>query len=166
MIPSRPLALALVLALAALGSTQAQIGDRLDKAGVVQSPIVPKELIPPAPVLTPEQALESFQVAPGFRVELVAAEPLVGDPVAMAFDPEGRLWVVEMRSYMPDLDGNHEDQPTGRVVILTDTDRDGRMDKSEVFLDGIIMPRAISLVHGGALIGAPTDALVLPRHGR
>jgi mono/diheme cytochrome c family protein/glucose/arabinose dehydrogenase len=131
---------------------RAQIGD---KAGEAQAAQVPAELIPPASPLTPEEERKTFQVAPGFRVELVAAEPLVGDPVAMAFGPDGRLWIVEMRSYMPDLDGNHEDQPTGRVVVLSDTDGDGRMDQSDVFLDGLIMPRALMLVRDGVLIGAP-----------
>src|SRR4051812_18592483 len=115
----------------------AQIGD---KAGEAQPPIVPKELIPPAPALTPEQELKTFQVAPGFHVELVASDPLIGDPVFAQFAPDGRLWVVEMRSYMPDLDGHGEDQPTGRVVILSDTDGDGRMDKSDVFIDQLVMP--------------------------
>lgn len=130
----------------------AQLGD---KPGEAQKPLVPPELIPPSPALTPEEEAKTFQVAPGFKVELVAADPLVGDPVAAQFDPLGRLWVVEMRTYMPDLDGHDEDKPTGQVVILSDTDGDGKMDKREVFLDGLVMPRAICLVGDGALIGAP-----------
>lgn len=137
----------------------AQIGDKSDKAGESQVPIVPANLIPPAPALSAADELKTFQVAPGFRVELVAHEPLVGDPVAATFGPDGRLWVVEMRSYMPDLDGHGEDQPVGRVVVLTDTDGDGRMDKSDVFVDGLIMPRAIILAQGGVLIGAPPKLL-------
>jgi mono/diheme cytochrome c family protein/glucose/arabinose dehydrogenase len=133
----------------------AQIGDKADKAGEVQVPIVPKELIPPSPALTPEEELKTFQLAPGFRAELVASDPLIGDPVFAQFAPDGRLWVVEMRSYMPDLDGHGEDQPTGRVVILSDTDGDGRMDKSEVFIDQLVMPRALAIVGDGALVGAP-----------
>ena len=61
----------------------AQIGDKSDKPGVVQTPIVPADLIPPSPPLTPEQALKSFTVAPGYRVELVAAEPLVRHPTVL-----------------------------------------------------------------------------------
>lgn len=99
--------------------------------------------------------MKTFKVAPGFRVELVASEPLIGDPVAMAIGPDGRMWVVEMRSYMPDLDGSREDAPVGRVVVLEDTDSDGRMDKSTVFLDNLIMPRAIMLAGDGVLVGAP-----------
>jgi mono/diheme cytochrome c family protein len=133
----------------------AQIGDKSDKPGEIQKSLVPRNLIPPAPARTPAEELETFQIAHGFRVELAAADPLVQDPVAMAIDPQGRMWVVEMRSYMPDLDGNGEDKPVGRVSILEDTDGDGRYDKGTVFLDGLVMPRAICLVRGGALIGAP-----------
>lgn len=135
----------LLLALA----THAQNGD---KDGEVQRLLVPEHLIPPAPVLTPEEALQSFQLKPGFRIEIVAAEPLVNTPVAMQFDPDGRIWVVEMTGYMPNPDGVGEDQPTGKVVVLEDTDGDGRMDRRTVFLDNLIMPRAICLVPGGVLI--------------
>ncbi|MCX6953341.1 MAG: dehydrogenase, partial [Verrucomicrobia bacterium] len=143
----------------AASSAVAQIGDRLDKPGDKQESLVPKDRIPPAPALSPADALKTFKVAPGFRIELVASEPLVGDPVAMTFGPDGRLWVVEMRGYMHDVDGHGEDLKVGRVVVLTDTDGDGRMDKSEVFADGLVMPRAIMLVNGGVLVGAPPELL-------
>ncbi|MEW6306454.1 MAG: c-type cytochrome [Verrucomicrobiota bacterium] len=126
-----------------------------DKPGEVQKPLVPKELIPPSPVLSPEQALKSFKLAPGFRIELVAAEPLVHDPVAIQFDADGRLWVVEMRGYMPDADGRGESEKVGSIAVLEDTDGDGRMDKRTTFLDQLVMPRAISLVHKGVLISEP-----------
>jgi putative membrane-bound dehydrogenase-like protein len=137
------------------GTAASQIGDRLDRPDLKQELRVPRELIPPAPVLSPEEALRSFTVEPGFRIELVAAEPLVEDPVAITFDPDGGIWVVEMRGYMHDVDGRGEDLPNGRVVFLEDTDDDGRMDKSTVFLDGIVMPRSIALVDDGVLVGAP-----------
>jgi glucose/arabinose dehydrogenase len=134
-----PLAVAVVcLAPVAL----AQIGDRADKAGEVQKSIVPADQIPPAPALTPEEALKSFRLAPGIKLELAAAEPLVQEPVAIAFGADGRMWVVEMRGYMPDLDGNGEDAPVGRVVALTDQNGDGRYDDSKVFIDQLVLPRA------------------------
>lgn len=120
-----------------------------------QVSITPAELIPPSPPLSAEDELKTFQLAPGIRVELVASEPMIAHPVALQFDPDGRMWVVEMRGYMPNLEGIGEDKPVGRVSVLTDTNGDGRMDKSTVFLDGIVMPRAIILVRGGALVGAP-----------
>ena len=135
----------------------AQIGDNWEKPGFVQVPIVPAEQIPPAPALSPEEALKQFKVAPGFRIEPVAAEPLVQDPVAMQFGPDGRLWVVEMRGYMPNLEGAGEENPTGRISVLTDTDGDGKYDKSTVFLDHLILPRAFLLTRDGALVGAPPN---------
>lgn len=120
-----------------------------------QVAIVPPEVIPPSPALSADDELKTFQLAPGIRVELVASDPMVAHPVAVQFDPDGRMWVVEMRGYMPNLEGIGEDKPVGRVSVLTDTDGDGRMDQSTVFLDGLVMPRAIMLVRDGALIGAP-----------
>ncbi|MEO6183182.1 MAG: c-type cytochrome, partial [Verrucomicrobiota bacterium] len=116
---------------------------------------VPPEKIPPAPVLTPEQALKSFKIVPGFRIELVASEPLVHDPVAITFAPDGKIWVVEMSGFMPDADGKGEDQPVGKIAVLEDTDSDGKMDKRTVFLDGLVMARALALVKGGLLVAEP-----------
>src|SRR4051812_29334119 len=149
--------LAVLLALVTGPLAHAQIGDRLDKAGEVQKPIVPAERIPPAPPLSAAEALASFTVAPGFKLELVASEPLVQDPVAIAFAPDGALWVVEMRDYMPDLDGTTENEANGRVVVLRDRDGDGRYDSATVFVDHLVLPRAILLVGDGALIGAPPE---------
>src|SRR5881397_278653 len=132
----------------------AQQGDR---GGETQTPRVPRELIPPAPPLPPEQALKSFKVQPGFRIELVAAEPLVHDPIQIAFDPDGRLWVLEMRGYMPNIEGTGELEKVGSVVVLEDTDGDGRMDKRTVFLDGLVMPRALALARGGVLVAEPPN---------
>src|ERR1044071_5319296 len=61
--------------------------------------------IPPATVLSPAESLKTFKLQPGFKIELVAAEPLVEAPVAMAFHPNGSIYVVEMRAYMPKVDG-------------------------------------------------------------
>src|SRR5690348_13392665 len=97
--------LALILAFSV--SLRAQNGD---KNGEQQIDPIPLSKIPPAPLLSPEDALKTFKLAPGFHIELVAAEPLVHDPVCMAFGPDGRIWVVEMSNYMPNVDGKGEDQ--------------------------------------------------------
>lgn len=134
-----------------LSSAIAQNGDRKghDKMGKV----VPEELIPAAPVLSVDEALKTFTIEKGFVIEPVAAEPLVDKPVALTFDPSGRMWVCEMRGYMPDIDGKLEDKPTGRIAILEDTNGDGKADKRTTFLDNIVLPRAISLVPGGVIYG-------------
>ena len=118
--------------------------------------------VPPAPVLDASAERETFRVPPGFRVELVAAEPLVVDPVAMDWDELGRLYVVEMRGYMPDIEGRGEDRPVGRVVVLEDLDDDGRMDRSTPLLEGLVLPRAIAVLPEGVLVGAPPDLLLCP----
>lgn len=114
------------------------------------------DLPAPAP-LSPEEELKTFRLPPGFRIELVASEPMIESPVAISFDDQGRLFVVEMRSYMRDLEGTTEKDPTGRVSLLTDFDGDGRMDKSSAFLDQLVMPRAVMAVKGGAFIAEPPN---------
>lgn len=132
-----------------------EFGDKRDKPGEIQVLRVPEKLIPPSTPRTPEEERNSFQVVPGFKIDLVACEPLVQDPVVTQIAPDGKLWVVEMRGFMAAMDGKGEELPNGRVVILEDTDHDGRMDRSTVFIDGLVMPRALMLVGDGALVGAP-----------
>jgi glucose/arabinose dehydrogenase/mono/diheme cytochrome c family protein len=106
----------------------------------------------PSPARTPAEELTTFQLEPGLKIQLVAAEPLVQSPVVMTFDEDGRLWVVEMRGFMTTIDGEDENKPTGRITVLEDTNGDGQMDVSKVYLDSLIMPRALALVPGGALV--------------
>jgi mono/diheme cytochrome c family protein/glucose/arabinose dehydrogenase len=131
------------------------LAQRGDKRGEEQKPLPEHIQVPPAPVRTPDEEAATFKLAPGFRAELVAADPLVGDPIAMQFGPDGRLWVLEMRGYMPNADGVGEREPVGQVAVLTDTDKDGRYDKRVVFADNLVMARALSLVGDGLLIGEP-----------
>lgn len=128
-----------------------------DNPGETQRLRVPRDRIPPSPALTPSQALGTFLVPEGFRLEIAAAEPLIESPVAIEFDPDGRLWVLEMRGFMRTLDGLGEDQPFGRVSVLEDADGDGRMDRSTVFIDGLVMARAFALVRDGLLLAEPPN---------
>ena len=107
---------------------------------------------PPSPQHTPSEELTTFKLTKGLEIQLVASEPMVQDPVVFTFDPKGRLWVVEMRGFMNDIDGDGDKKRSGRVSILEDTDGDGMMDASKIYIDSLIMPRAIALVPGGALI--------------
>lgn len=106
-------------------------------------------------VLSPEASIKAMEVEAGFDVELVASEPLVVAPVAMTFDNRGRIWLAEMEGYMPDTLGTGEDAPVGRIVILSDEDGDGQMDDRKIFLDSLVMPRALCLVNGGLLVAEP-----------
>jgi len=107
---------------------------------------------PPKP---PEEALRALQVKAGFRVELVAAEPLVESPVAFDWGPDGRLWVVEMRDYPSGMDG--QGAPGGRIKVLTDANGDGRYDTARIFLDNLSCPTAVKVWRDGILVTAAPD---------
>lgn len=103
-------------------------------------------------------ALSSFQVKPGFRVELVASEPLLRDPVALAFDENGRMFVVEYPEYNQQF--AKDKQPvTGSVRMLEDTDGDGQYDKSTVFVSDLAAPSAVACYDGGLFVAAAPDLL-------
>ncbi len=99
--------------------------------------------------------MQTFDILDGYEVQLVASEPLIEAPVAFEFAADGRLWVVEMRGYMRDTAGAGEREPLGRIKVLTDTNADGVYDKADVFLDGLVMPRAMAQWRDGVLIIEP-----------
>lgn len=148
-----------LLAAMAASSAFAQSGDKRNEE---QKSRVPASLIPPSPPLSPADALKKFKIAPGFKIQTVAHEPAVQVPIALQFDPDGRMWVLEMRGFMPNAQGIGEDQPVGRVSILEDADGDGVAEKAKVFLDGLVMPRAFLLVQGGLLLAEPPKLWFYP----
>lgn len=113
----------------------------------------------PNAIRSPQEAISDFKIKDGFEVQTVAAEPSVEDPVALQFDADGAMWVVEMRGYMQDKDGRGETLPLGRIKILQDNDNDGRYETATVFLDSLIMPRAAAPVPGGVLVIEPPNLL-------
>lgn len=136
------------------------LAQRGDHAGEAQPDIPAEVQIPEAPALSPAEALETFAFAePGFTIQLAAAEPMIADPVAAVFDEDGRLWVVEMQSYMPNIDGEGELVPTSRILILEDTDADWVFDKATTFMEGLVLPRSVLPCYGGALVIAPPNLL-------
>jgi len=110
-----------------------------------------------SPPLSPAEALKRFSMPPGYRVELVASEPLVQDPVMIDWDGEGRMWVVEMPGYMPDINAKGEHDPIGKIVVLEDTNNDGRMDKRTVFQDGLVLARWLKVLGRGVLVAEPPN---------
>ncbi len=107
--------------------------------------------------LSPQQSAAAIQTKKDLAVELVAAEPLVVDPVAIAWGPDGRLWVAEMHDYPSGRNGKF--QPGGRVRVLEDTDGDGKYDKATVFLDNIPFPTGLTAWRKGVLVCAAPDIL-------
>ena len=110
---------------------------------------------PSSPVVSGKESLKNFKLPAGFKIEVVACEPMIETPVAVSWDHKGRMYVVEMNSYMHDMDGNGEDQPVGRIKLLEDLDGDGIYDKASVFVDNQIMPRAVMALGDGALVVTP-----------
>jgi mono/diheme cytochrome c family protein len=133
------------------------------QAGPLSSPVgrpwpTPVQKVPEdSPALSPEAALQTFYMPPGYRLELVASEPMIQDPVWIDEDSDGRLWVVEMRGFMPNAAGDNERAPVGRISVLEDEDDDGRMDKSTVFMDGLVLPRTVKVLDKGVLIAEPPN---------
>jgi mono/diheme cytochrome c family protein/glucose/arabinose dehydrogenase len=99
----------------------------------------------------PKISLENYTIEDGFELSVIASENFFKAPVSMDFDNKGRMWVVEMIGYMPNLEGVGEDVPNGRISILEDLDKDGVIDHSKIFLDKLILPRALAQVYGGLL---------------
>ena len=105
------------------------------------------------PPYAPAESMATMQLEAGYRIELVAAEPDVQSPVAMDFDEQGRLFVVEMPGYPLDT------RPTGRVKLLEDADGDGRYETGRVFADGLVLPTGVMRWKKGILVTAPPDLL-------
>ncbi|WP_205500072.1 DUF7133 domain-containing protein [Rufibacter psychrotolerans] len=93
--------------------------------------------------LTKKQSLESIYLPPGYRAELVASEPMVIEPVAIAWDGNGRMYVAELRTYMQDIKGTDQNEPYSTIKRLEDTNGDGVMDKSTIYIDSLVLPRMI-----------------------
>lgn len=109
---------------------------------------------------SPVDERATFTLAdPALRIDLVACEPRVVAPVFLTFDGDGRLWIVEMRSYMRGPDARGEEAPTGRIVTLEDRDDDGGYETARTFLDGLVLPRALLPCFGGALVLEPPNLL-------
>ena len=106
------------------------------------------------PALGLDEAKSAIELVPGYSVELVASEPMVTSPVAIQFDPQGAMWVVEMVDY-----SEQENDSLGRISRLEDRDHDGRMDHAEVIVEKLSWPTAIAWVRGNAWVAAPPHLL-------
>ena len=114
-------------------------------------PKVDAKDMPRFPAYEPADALKTFKVKKGYRLELAAHEPLVIDPITMCFDERGRLFVVEMIDYS---ERREENPHLGRIRMLTDTDGDGKFDQASIYVDNLPWPTAVICYNGGIFVGA------------
>lgn len=124
----------------------------LSQAVQAAEPAVTAADLPRIPATEPDRALSTLKVRPGLRVELAAAEPLVVDPIAICFDENSRMFVIEMRDY-----SERRDERLGRVRLLEDTDGDGKFDRSTIFADNLPWPTALCWFNGGLFVGSTPD---------
>ena len=117
------------------------------------------DVAPPSPPRSPEETRAGIRVPPGFRVEIVAAEPDVLDPVAFDWDTRGRLWVVEMADYPSGMDG--KGMPGGRIRVLADADGNGSYETSRLFAEGLSFPNGILCWRDGVIVTAAPRILLL-----
>ncbi|MBB5034780.1 neutral/alkaline non-lysosomal ceramidase N-terminal domain-containing protein [Prosthecobacter vanneervenii] len=113
--------------------------------------------------LGPEESAKKWHVREGYRIDLVAAEPVVLDPVAFDWDDKGRLWVIEMADYPLGMDGNGK--AGGRVVMLEDTNSDGRYDKRTVIVNDLSYPTGILTWRDGVIVTAAPDIFFIKPSG-
>ncbi len=112
---------------------------------------------PPVTRLDPAVQQKLFLLPDGFSIEPVLSDPLIQDPVGVTFDGNGRMYVLEMRSYMQDADGSNSRAPISRISRHEDTDGDGVYDKHTVFVDNMVMPRIAFPLQDGVILALETD---------
>jgi len=119
----------------------------------------PKAPIPLADGLSPEEAADRMTVPEGFSVQLAAGEPQIHQPIAMAFDHKGRLWVAEAHTYprrAPEGEGKD------KIIILEDTNLDGTLDSRKVFIEGLNLVSGMEVGFGGVWVGAAPYFMFIP----
>ncbi len=97
--------------------------------------------VPPVQARTPQEEAKTFLLPPGYRLELLVSEPDIAEPMGMAFDAKGRLYVLEMRTYMQEINGAGQQSPTSRVSVHWSSRNDGVFDQHRVFADNLLLPR-------------------------
>ena len=142
--------------IAALNVPNVSIYDTMNISDYTQRYIVPEI----QPALTPEESTKLIQVPVGFRVELFAAEPDVINPISMAWDERGRLWVLESVDY-PNTFAETDGESNDRIKILEDTDGDGKADKFTIFADSLNIPTSLAFANGGVIVAMAPDIIFL-----
>ncbi len=113
---------------------------------------------PPVTANTPADEATHFRLKDGFRMDVVLADPDIEEPAQIAFDGNGRMFVLELRGYMQDADGTGELDPVGRISVHTDADNDGVYETHHVFVDHLIFPRFVMPFGRNAVLAKESNA--------
>ena len=115
---------------------------------------------PSTDYLSPQESMKHFNLPKGYHIELVASEPMVKEPVAIAWDGDARMYVAELLTYMQDADATGELAPQSRISLLEDTNGDGKMDKSTVFIDNLLLPRMMLCVDHELIVNETNTIII------
>src|SRR4051794_4470121 len=113
---------------------------------------------PPVVALTPEEEQKKFWLPPGFKIEPVLTDPDIQEPAQIAFDGNGRMFVLELRGYMQDADATGELDPVGRISVHEDKDGDGKYETHKVFVDNMVFPRFVMPFGANAILAKESNA--------
>ena len=117
------------LVLVGIAGLGVAIGGQAGTATTPGNPWPPaRKATPTSPALTPEEEAKTFSLPPGYHAELVASDPMIESPILIDFDANGRMYVLEMRSYMRDVDGSNSREPVSRISRHEDTDGHGKIE--------------------------------------
>lgn len=133
-----------------------------------QTPALPP-LPPPfqVSILSPQEELKKITLPEGYSLELVLSDPDIKEPVALSFDGDGRMFVVEMRTYMQDINGTAEHAPTSRISRHESSKKDGVFDKHTAYLDNVLLPRMVLPLDDRVLVGiTDTNDITLHRDSK
>lgn len=104
-------------------------------------------------MLSPQESIATIQLPPGYSLEPVLTEPIITEPTVCVFDGNGRMYVVQMNTYMQDADATDEKSPTSRISLHEDTNGDGKYDKHSIFIDNLLLPRMVLPLEDGIVVG-------------
>jgi putative membrane-bound dehydrogenase-like protein len=113
---------------------------------------------PPVVPLRPEEEAKKFWLPPGFKMEVVLADPDIQEPAQIAFDGNGRMFVLELRGYMQDADGGGTLSPNGRISVHEDRNADGVYESHAVFVDNMVFPRFVMPFGPNAILAKESNA--------
>ena len=117
------------------------------------APTFEAELYKKIQMLSPKESIAKIQLPEGYALEPVLSEPNIAEPVACVFDGNGRMYVIEMNTYMQDADATDELTPKSRISMHEDTNGDGKYDKHSTFIDNLLLPRMVLPLEDGIVVG-------------